>query len=266
MLVGRCVMRTAESVLLMCWPSRTRCPERIDAQVRRVDLHFDRVVDLGIHEYAGERRVAARIGVEGTLAHEAMDAGFGAQVAVRVVAVHLDRCALDAGDFAFRLFQDLGLVTTALAIAQIHALEHRCPILRLRAAAAGLDVDEARVGIHRIVEHPAEFHVIDDAFELGNVALQRDQRRIVALRPRHFEQFRAVRQTRAKTGERVDYAFELFLLAAQLLRPLLVIPDLGVLQHDGNRLQPLRFGIEVKDTSAGRQRAAAARRGDWREG
>jgi hypothetical protein len=116
------------------------------------------------------------------------------------------------------------------------------------------------------VEHPAEFHVVDDAFELGDVAFERHQRRIVAFRATHLEQFGAVREPDAEIGERVDDAFELLFLAAQLLRALLVVPDLGVLELARNRLQPGCLGIEVKDTSAGRQRAAADRPGDWRGG
>ena len=68
-------------------------------------------------------------------------------------------------------------------------------------------------GIHRIVEHPAELHVVDDAFELGDVAFERNQRRVVALRAGHFEQFGAVREPGAEVSQRVDDAFELLLLA-----------------------------------------------------
>src|SRR5215472_9711688 len=46
-------------------------PEGVDAKVRRVDLHLDRLVDLRVDEHAGEGGVAARVAVERTLAHQA---------------------------------------------------------------------------------------------------------------------------------------------------------------------------------------------------
>src|ERR1700683_4422042 len=66
--VGRCVMRTAESVLLTCWPP------------------------------GGGTRPHAR---------EPMHAVLGFEQAVRVVAGHDDRRALDAGLFGHRLLDEL---------------------------------------------------------------------------------------------------------------------------------------------------------------
>ena len=72
----------------------------VDAQVGGVDVDLDRVVHFGIDEHAGERGVAAVAGIERRLAHQAVHAGLGAQMAVGIVALDLDRGALDAGDFA----------------------------------------------------------------------------------------------------------------------------------------------------------------------
>ena len=69
------------------------------------------------------------------------------------------------GNFAGRFFQHFDTEALALAIAQIHALQHLRPVLRFGAAGAGLDVDEAIVGIHRIGEHAAEFHVRHGLFQ-----------------------------------------------------------------------------------------------------
>ena len=54
--------------------ARARCAVRVDAQVGRVDLDFDRIVDFRVHEHRRERRVAAARRVERRLAHEAVDA------------------------------------------------------------------------------------------------------------------------------------------------------------------------------------------------
>ena len=246
--------------------ARARGAKRVDAQVGGIDLDFDRLVDFGIDEHAGERGMAARVRIEGALAHQAVHAGFGAQVAVGVVASDLDAGALDAGDLAVRLLEDLGLIALALAVAQVHAQQHRRPVLGLRAAASGLDVDEARVGIHRIGEHPAELHRRDDILQALYVTLDRLQRVIVPFGARELEQLAGILQILVEPGERSHHALELLLLLAKLLGPFLIGPDLRIFQVAGYRLQPLRLCVEVKDTSAGRQRAAASRRGCWRFG
>jgi hypothetical protein len=74
--------------------------EGVGAQVGGVDLDLDRVVDFGIDVKAGEAGVAAARGVEGRLAHQAVHAGFGAQEAVGVIALDLDRGAADARHIA----------------------------------------------------------------------------------------------------------------------------------------------------------------------
>ena len=153
----------------------------------------------GIDEDAGERGVAAGVGVEGRLAHEPVDAGLGAQHAVGVVAADLDGRALDAGDLALGLLEQFRLETAALGVTQVHALEHRRPVLRLGAARAGLDLDEAVVGVQRIVEHPLELEFADVPGEVGDVLLDRerasDRRRRRApsrrVRPRRSPRLRA---------------------------------------------------------------------------
>ena len=189
-------MRTAESVLLTCWPPGARRAIGVDAQVGGIDVDDDRIVDFRIDEDAGERRVPPRVGVERALAHEPVHAHLGAQEAVGVVALDLDRRALDARDFAVGLFQHIGAVALALAIAQVHAHQHRRPVLRLGAAAAGLDVDEAVGRVERLVEHPPEFEVVDDLGDLRDVTLDGAYGGVVALGPRQAEQLGAVGQVR----------------------------------------------------------------------
>src|SRR5439155_2605236 len=174
--------------------------------------------------------------------------------------------ALDACDFAFGLLHHFGLVALALAITQVHAQKHRRPVLSLGAAAARLDIDETGIGIHRIVEHPTEFHVADRPLERLDVLRYGDERRVIALAAGELEEFSAVLQPRAEVRERADDALELFSLFAELLRALRVAPDARVFERLCNRSEPLRLEVEVKDTSADRQHAAAIRRAYWRPG
>src|SRR5690606_31073534 len=51
----------------------------VHAQVGRIDIDFNGVVDLGVDEYAGKRGVSAVGRVERAFAHQAVHTGFGAQ-------------------------------------------------------------------------------------------------------------------------------------------------------------------------------------------
>ena len=107
----------------------------------------------GRDEHRGERGMAAIAGIERRLAHQAVHAGLGAQPAVGVLALDLDRRALDAGDFAGIRVDDLAAEAARGAPAQIHAQQHLRPVLRLGAAGAGLDVEEGAVRVHLAAEH-----------------------------------------------------------------------------------------------------------------
>src|SRR6185312_5869795 len=113
---------------------------RIDAQISRVDFDFEGVVDFRVHKYAGKRGVPAIGGVEGTLAYQAVHAGFSAQQAIGIFALEFDRRGFDAGDFAFGDFQYLGLEFLAFPVVQVLAQQHRGPVLGFRAAGTRLDV------------------------------------------------------------------------------------------------------------------------------
>ena len=63
---------------------------RIDPQLGRVDVDFDRFVDFGIDEHAGKRRMPPRVGIERAFAHQPMNAGLGAKIAERVITLDFD--------------------------------------------------------------------------------------------------------------------------------------------------------------------------------
>ena len=79
----------------------------IDAQVFRLDVDDDGVVDLRRDEDAGEAGVAALGGVERRDAHEAMHAGFAAEQAEGEVAGDGEGRGLDAGLVAILDLVDL---------------------------------------------------------------------------------------------------------------------------------------------------------------
>ena len=83
---------------------------------------------------------------------------------------------------------------------------------------------------------------------------------LVRLGAGELEELRAVFQSLSQARQGADELVELLFLFSQLLRPLLVAPDAGILERFRNGVQALRLGVEVKDTSADRQRAAAIRK------
>ena len=159
-----------------------------------------------------------------------MHAGFGAQEAKRVFALDLDRRALDACHVAFGFFQDFGLEALALAILQVLAQQHRCPVARLGAASAGLDVDKAVGGVHRAGEHAAEFHVFDNGAHACGVSLDSFDGLVVALFAGELEQFGGAGEIFVELGQRQHDGFKRLLLAAQLLGAFGIVPDLGVFE------------------------------------
>ncbi|TLD44612.1 MAG: hypothetical protein FAZ92_03162 [Accumulibacter sp.] len=202
----------------------------VDAQVCRVDLDGEGIVDLGVGRHRAEARMATGVRVERRLAHQTVDAGFRAQHAVGVVAGDADARRLDAGDLAFGFLEHLDRVTLALGVAQVHAQQHRRPVLRLGAAGTCLDVEEAVERVGRVVEHAPELERGDLPLDAVDVGEDRVQRVVVAFIAGHGEQLAGVTQAIGDAVQRQHDIFQRALLAAEFLRALGVVPDLRVLQ------------------------------------
>jgi hypothetical protein len=133
----------------------------------------------------------------------------------------------------------------------------------LGAAGAGLDVHEAIERVGRVVEHPAEFQLLDVGFERGGVVGDGLKAIHVAVFLRHLEQLGVVRQAAGEPVERDDHVVERLLLAAEFLGFLRVVPDRGIFERCVDRPQTFGFGIVVKDTSVNRPSARSGLQG-WR--
>ena len=241
-----------------------RRPVGIDAQVGRVNLDLERVVDFRVGEDRAEAGMPARVRVERRLAHQTVDPRLRAQHAVGVLAGELDGRRLDAGDFAFGFFEHLDREALALAVLDVHAQQHRRPVLRLGAAGAGLDVDEGVERVGRVVEHAPEFQpgdVLLDAVDVGGDGVQRV---VVVFLARHLEQVAGVGEAGGDAVEDEDDAFERLLLLAEFLRAFGLIPDRRVFEFAADRVQLIVLLIVVKDTSAVRSPAGRGPQSGWR--
>jgi len=89
---------------------------------------------------------------------------------------------------------------------------------------------------------------------------------IVIFRPRELEQLLRVREAGGDRREVADGRVERLLLAPELLGLLLVAPDAGIGEELLYGFEALLLAVEVKDTSAARPTASAARRASRRSG
>ena len=176
-----------------------------------------------------------------------------------VVAADLEGRALESGDFARRFLEDLDRKAAAFGKAHIHALQHCSPVLRFGSPLARLDVQKAVVRIHRVGEHAAELHVRHRFLEPVHVLSHRLEAGFIGLLAHHGQEVTAVLQALGHALDGADHRLERFALLADLLRPLVVLPEGGVLTELDQFVETLALGVEVKDTSEARRSAAPDR-------
>ncbi len=220
--LGRWVMRTAESVLLTCWPASAARAVRVDLEVVLVDLDRAGVLDDRRDLEPGERRLAAVLSVERAQADEAVHALLGRVEAVGVGAGRAERRRLDPGLLP-------GLTSSSSCLKPRFSAHRICMRRTISAQscasvpAAGVDGHEGVAGVvlageeavllelGEVLLDDAEL-VVDLAHQVGvvgaqlgqlDVALERAVQLELALRPR--------------------------VLAVDPRRPLLVAPEVRVL-------------------------------------
>lgn len=230
----------------------------IDAQVGRVDLDLDVVVDFRRYEHRGERGVATVAGVERTLAHQAVHADLGAQPAEGVLALDVHGGALDAGDLALGQLDDSGVEAVLVGPAQVHAQQHVGPVLGLGAAGAGLDVQVGVVRVHLAAEHAAELQLLEDLAQTLDFVGDVVDGALVVFLDRHVQQVAGVGQAAGQVVQGFHHLRQLGALAAEVLGVFRVVPDVGVFELAVYFDQAIMLLIVVKDTP---EWSGCARRG-----
>ena len=188
--------------------------------------------------------------IEGRLAHQPVHAGLGAQPAVGVIAGHADRHALDAGHFAVALVDDLGLDAVAIGPFQVHAQQHRRPVLGFGPARARLNVEKGAVRVHLAGKHPLEFQALHDCREIRHVGLDFRRRGAVRFPGDHVEQFTGIAQAERQPVEALDHLFEFGALTTQILGAVRVVPDARLFQLARYFLETFVLVVVIKDTSS----------------
>ena len=139
------------------------CMVHVDANVIGTNLDIDIVGQHGDDLDASERGLAALLVVGGANAHQAVDAGLGAQHAKCVLALDGKGRAVDADDLGCGTVVDGDLPAATLAVLHVHLKEHEGPVLCLQAALPGLD-GHNRVAVIELTGKPArKLELVDSA-------------------------------------------------------------------------------------------------------
>ncbi|MGF6370211.1 hypothetical protein OKW40_002961 [Paraburkholderia sp. RAU6.4a] len=134
--------RTAESVLLMCWPPAARRAERVDTQIGRIDLDFADLVRFRHHRDRARRGMDAALRFGGRHALHAMPARLELQLRIRGIAGNSHDHFAIAPEVRFARRHHLDLPAVALGIAQIHAQQIAREQRGFVAAGARADFEE----------------------------------------------------------------------------------------------------------------------------
>ena len=124
--------------------------------------------------------MTAGVGIERRDSHQAVNTGFGFEVAEGIVAGDVEGNAFNSRFFARLIVENLFAKTASVAPAQIHAQKNFRPILRLSAAGAGVKRDYGIAPVIGLTEQLRQFglrHLLGDRVDLAG----RFAERLVAL-------------------------------------------------------------------------------------
>jgi hypothetical protein len=181
-------------------------------------------------------------------AHQAVHAALGAQVAVRVLAAHLERGGLDPRLLALLLVEELHVEAVALAPAVVHAEEHLGPVLAFGAAGAGVHGHQGVAEVVGALEHVLELQRLQlapDPLDLRGDLLQHP---FILL---HLEEVEHLVGVGAAGGEGEPGRgphLDLVRFVDQLARGGPVVPEGGVAHPRLELIQLFLLGRDVKET------------------
>ena len=150
-------------------------PVGIDPQILVVDFDLYLVVDFGENRNGGERGMPTSGGVVGADPHQPMNTGFTFQVTKGIFAADSEGRTFDTRFVAILVIELLEIETMLLAITQVHAQQHRRPILRLGAAGARVDRHDRRPAVVR----PRQLELEVELRQVGIEPIQESERVVV---------------------------------------------------------------------------------------
>ena len=222
--------------------------ERVDLQVRLVDLDIDVVVDLGRNEHGCERRVAPLVGVERRDPDEPVDAGLRLEVSVRVVARQEEGGALDPRLVALLPLDELHGVPVPVGEPGVHPEEHLRPVLGLRPPGPGVDRHDR---VQRVVlagEHPLELDRVQRLVDGGDLLLDLGSQPLAARLSREGEVRPQVLQGRFEGGPAPEERPDRLPFPKDGLGRLGGVPETVALDHGRKLLETGPLRVYLKDS------------------
>ena len=135
-----------------------------------------------------------------------------------------------------------------LAPVQVHAENHRRPVLGLGAAGAGLDVHVAVALVMLLGEHAAELELPEDLLEAPELLGCLIEGRLVVILLRHVAEQLHILAAFLKFLDAAGDFLELGALLSELLCLLWIVPYLWSFKEACYFLKPLELAVVVKDT------------------
>ena len=187
-------------------------------------------------------------GVERALTHQAVNAGFGTQPAVGVIANDLDGDGFQTRNFTFRLFDNFGFEAARFCPTQVHARQHAGPVLRFGAARTCLNIEIAISAVVFAGEHTAEFQLRQLLFQHVEFCYGFVKGFFVVGFDGQLQQTGNIFQPLGHLIQRIYDSFERGTLFTQRLCAFRFVPDVRLFQLGVYFFKTLFLGIVVKDT------------------
>jgi hypothetical protein len=132
--------------------------------------------------------------------------------------------------------------------AQVHSQQHLCPVLRLGATGAGLDIEKSITGVHFTGKHTPELKLFNLFFEFGQISLDSFNAVFVIFLNCHIQQFTGVIEAADQLFQHQHDLFQPRSFLPQFLRVLRIIPYIRLFQLAIYFFKLFFASVEVKDT------------------
>ena len=221
----------------------------IGADICRIDVDDDGVVDHRINPHRGETGVALGGGVERRDADQPVHAPFGLQPAVGVGALDLQRCGLDARLFAAGFLKEVDGHAMLLGPARVHAQQHAGPVTGLGAAGAGVDLDEGVIAVGLTGQQRLKLGASSTILQRPKLAARLFQAGLIAFIVGHFGIAERIGQITLHRTHRLDLAGQPGAFAHQRLGGLRLVPERRILDAGVQLIKFSERRVPVKDAS-----------------
>ena len=187
--------------------------------------------------------MAASGGVEGGDAHQTVHTGFALQEAVGVFALDHDVRGLQTGLVTVQIVQNLIGIAVRLRPAGVHPVEHIAPVLRLRAARAGMEGEKRVVCVVFARQERFQTRLFHVGLQLGVAVFQLVQHGVVVFLQRHLADGHQVVPGAAHALVLVPLMLQLLGAHHGFLRTRRVVPEAGCFRHGVQTFQLVQRGL-----------------------